>query len=557
MEENPYDLSALPMLSLDLCTNTIGATRPIFPSKQQDLKIKLNYQDPLQILGEKSFGKPKETRVEEIGTPVQEFFRNSHVFITGGTGFVGKVLTEKLIRSIPHLGQIYLLIRTKRGKTAQERFDKMFEDKVFLRMKTEVPDYLSKVSFVDGDISEPDLGLSETDRQMLSDNINIVFHSAADVRFIEPLRVAVESNLHGCERVLALAKRMKNLKSYVHVSTAYSFCVERIIPEEVPKMSVSREYILQLLENMNDEEIQEDIERIMQGWPNTYVFSKALCEDMIQDECKGMPICIYRPSVVGPTYREPIRGWTDNVHGPFGILIGIGMGFLHCFLANEELNLDIVPVDLVVNGMIAAAWETGSFRIPNLRVYNFTASSELKVTWKTMMAYNDRYSQDFPCSQAIWHSSFFLTTSTFVDECCHIFLHKIPGMFFDKLAVISGQKPRLMKIYKSIDAVKSQMHYFLFRVWEFQNDNMMSLRNVLSDGDKALFACDVRNVSIEEYFVVGKLGIRNYYLKDKLENIPSAKLKNKWLYWAHNGLKLFSGLVLLKLLVFTAHVLPI
>ncbi|KAG8310388.1 hypothetical protein J6590_064972 [Homalodisca vitripennis] len=212
MEEKPFDLSRLSMLSLNLRTNNIGATKRIFPSKQQELKLKLNYQDPLLILGEKSFGKPKETGVEEIGTPIQEFFRNSHVFITGGTGFLGKVLTEKLIRSIPHLEKIYLLIRTKRGNTAQERFQKMFEDKVFLRMKTEVPDYLSKVSFVEGDLSEPDLGLSEADRQMLSDKVNIVFHSAANVRFIEPLRVALESNLHGCERVLALAKRMKNLK---------------------------------------------------------------------------------------------------------------------------------------------------------------------------------------------------------------------------------------------------------------------------------------------------------------------------------------------------------
>lgn len=87
-------------------------------------------KDPLQLLGERSFGNPKDLDSDEVGTPIQEFFRNKTIFLTGGTGFMGKILVEKLLRSCPHVKRIYLLIRPKRGKDIQERLETVFKDRV-------------------------------------------------------------------------------------------------------------------------------------------------------------------------------------------------------------------------------------------------------------------------------------------------------------------------------------------------------------------------------------------------------------------------------------------
>jgi len=88
--------------------------------------------NPLELVGEMSFDNPAilEETDKLPKTNVQEFYRNASIFITGGTGFMGKMLIEKLSRSCPDLKHIYLLIRTKKGKDVSERIDAIFEDRV-------------------------------------------------------------------------------------------------------------------------------------------------------------------------------------------------------------------------------------------------------------------------------------------------------------------------------------------------------------------------------------------------------------------------------------------
>lgn len=65
-------------------------------------------------------------------TPIQKFYYGQSIFITGGTGFMGKLLIEKLLRTCPGVASIYLLVRPKKGKDVYQRTEEIFDDSVSL-----------------------------------------------------------------------------------------------------------------------------------------------------------------------------------------------------------------------------------------------------------------------------------------------------------------------------------------------------------------------------------------------------------------------------------------
>lgn len=73
---------------------------------------------------------PTYTPYVERLTPIQKFYHGESIFITGGTGFIGKLLIEKLLRGCPSISCIYVLIRTKKEKNVLQRMEEIVEDSV-------------------------------------------------------------------------------------------------------------------------------------------------------------------------------------------------------------------------------------------------------------------------------------------------------------------------------------------------------------------------------------------------------------------------------------------
>ena len=57
---------------------------------------------------------------------MQNFYRDKIIFITGTTGFVGKVVLEKILRSLSSFKMIYIMVRSKKGQTGQQRLAEIF-----------------------------------------------------------------------------------------------------------------------------------------------------------------------------------------------------------------------------------------------------------------------------------------------------------------------------------------------------------------------------------------------------------------------------------------------
>ena len=61
---------------------------------------------------------------------IADFYKGRSIFITGSTGFMGKVLVEKLLHACPDIQTIYLLVRPLKGRDIQCRLQELTNNQV-------------------------------------------------------------------------------------------------------------------------------------------------------------------------------------------------------------------------------------------------------------------------------------------------------------------------------------------------------------------------------------------------------------------------------------------
>lgn len=72
----------------------------------------------------------QEENLEDYPDRVSAIYVGKTILVTGGTGFMGKVLVEKLLRCCTGVKRIYLLVRSKKGKDPNERLKDVFNNPV-------------------------------------------------------------------------------------------------------------------------------------------------------------------------------------------------------------------------------------------------------------------------------------------------------------------------------------------------------------------------------------------------------------------------------------------
>lgn len=93
-------------------------------------------------------------------------------------------------------------------------------------------------------------------------------------------------------------------------------------------------------------------------FPNTYTMTKYMTEQLVQDyrTRHGLPALIVRPSIISPTLVEPFPGWADSFNGMNGFVIEVGRGSLSSVNCDPKAIIDVVPLDIVTNTILVAAW---------------------------------------------------------------------------------------------------------------------------------------------------------------------------------------------------------
>ncbi|XP_006624031.1 putative fatty acyl-CoA reductase CG5065 isoform X1 [Apis dorsata] len=435
---------------------------------------------------------------------IATFYAGRNIFITGGSGFLGKVLIEKLLRSCPEIGHIFILMRPKKGLSIDERLKKMFELPLFDRLRKENYSSFEKLIPVLGDISLEDLGLSKIERQTIIEQVSIIFHIAANVRFEGNLKKDIFSNVRSTRDVCILAKSMKNLVALVHVSTAYAHVDKPVIDEIVYPSLTDWRNVIKMVESLDEQIIQVFTSKYLGSMPNTYTFSKRIAEQVINDYSKDLPSVIFRPSIVTSTINDPMPGWLDNFNGPVAMMIGGAKGILRIIRLEANACADFLPVDLAIKIMIAAAWKRGLNTItkdPTTYVYNATSYQIHRISNKEMIKMGLKLNEEMPFEGIIWYPQTFITSNRFLYFVLTLLIHVIPALIIDEILKITGRQPMLMKLHKIIYSHVTQLSYFLHNEWIFYNFKMLDILDMqVPLAEREIFSYDYRNFNLNKYF---------------------------------------------------------
>src|SRR5205823_8928934 len=149
----------------------------------------------------------------ELEALIAEGLRGKTLLITGTTGFLGKTIVEKLLRSVPEVGRINLAIRSSQRRSAAERLEKeVLSSPAFKPLREKLGEEAfaalvkEKLAVVELDLGRDGLGLTETTREQVLGS-EVVIASAAAVEFDNPADLSAQTNLLGASRLVdALAR---------------------------------------------------------------------------------------------------------------------------------------------------------------------------------------------------------------------------------------------------------------------------------------------------------------------------------------------------------------
>ncbi|XP_011067886.1 PREDICTED: putative fatty acyl-CoA reductase CG5065 [Acromyrmex echinatior] len=474
-------------------------------------------------------------KTEADRTPIQNFYARQTILITGGTGFLGKMLIEKLLRSCPDISTIYLMIRSQKDKCPKNRLDEMLENPLYDHIKKEVPNFRKKIVPIRGDFNIKDLGLSESDKNMLISKVSIIFHTAANVKFYEKIKIATIVNIDATAIILKLAKHMPNLK--VIDSTIYSNCHVKHIEERLYSYPINYKYLIMFARNLPENIFEEKISKIISQWPNTYTFTKAIAEGVFKNESGDLPIGIFRPAIIISSASEPLVGWLDNMYGPSSftksLLLGVAR-FVHC--TNHKAN--VVPVDFTANALIASAWDVHNQhrRVKDMLIYNFVAPID-GPTWKEYIYVLLNINKMYPLSNAIYLPLVTFFKHEISYRFCIWFGHFLPALLLDAASICIGRSPRMWKLYMKVDKFSKAIQPFCNTEWSYSTDNIQSMWDNLNEKDQQLFNFNMMKFNWTEYLINYYQGMRLYQLNENDSMLKDSRRKYVRFYWIHQIIK--------------------
>ncbi|NNE97636.1 MAG: NAD-dependent epimerase/dehydratase family protein [Pyrinomonadaceae bacterium] len=202
------------------------------------------------------------------------------IFITGFPGFIAGRLVEKLSSRNTHF---FLLVQEAFFKKALEQVQEIVK-------KSETPS--KNFTIIQGDITKENLGMSDTDLEVVLRETTDIYHLAAVYDLAVEKDLAYRVNVEGTKNVNDIVRKVKSLQRYNYISTCY-------------------------VAGKRDDRIYENELEHDKGFRNYYEETKHFAEIEVEKLKGDYPVTIYRPSVV---CGDSVTGETAKYDGIFYVM---------------------------------------------------------------------------------------------------------------------------------------------------------------------------------------------------------------------------------------------
>jgi HAD superfamily hydrolase (TIGR01490 family) len=324
----------------------------------------------------------------------------AHVFLTGATGFVGQAVLERLLAD--HLETtISILVRTKGSASTEDRLRTLLRKPVFSTWRKDVGDEeveraaKERIRVIEG-------GLGSV--PPLPTDLDVVIHSASTVSFDPPIHASFETNVGGAVNLYENLLATGGDPRVVHVSTCYVSGLRKgVAPEARLEHEVDwrAEYTAAIAAYERVEMLSRQPQKLREfmdaaravhgkegpqsvakasearrvawvmselvdagraraqslGWTDVYTLTKAFAERAAEElwADNGHRLSVVRPAIIESALRHPFPGWIDGFKVADPLIMAYGRGQLPEFPGLPDSILDLIPVDYVVNAILAVA----------------------------------------------------------------------------------------------------------------------------------------------------------------------------------------------------------
>jgi long-chain acyl-CoA synthetase len=323
-----------------------------------------------------------------------ESFRRHEILLTGGSGFLGKVILGLLLDRFPDFRHLHFFERPARGMSAEERF---YRETLASPALSAIAERLGqdrlrdKVTVWSADLAHANCGVDPNGVEKLAGRVSLIINCAGKVDFFPPVDESFRSNVDGVENVLGLARSLG--ARLLHVSTCYvrgeadglaeetepvlGFYPHRHGPEDYSfryrdEIAYCRERIRHITSGhgSNGTTLPSEVsQRLVAlgrqrarhwGWVNTYTYAKSLGEQIVaaagagQDGGPALEYAIVRPAIVESALRFPFPGWIEGGRTAAPLVL-MALGGLKDWPVQRDMPLEVVPVDLVAAAILVVA----------------------------------------------------------------------------------------------------------------------------------------------------------------------------------------------------------